>query len=102
MERNELGHFKKAPIKVGEHVVCTTGGFNPGFTQYKAYKVIATNRSCFKNKTLFDKLNGRRTITRDNEVIIIDNDGLSRIITLDEQVKSQLQHLWSRVPKGVK
>lgn len=82
MKRNPNGKFAKALVRVGDLAVCSNSGFNPGFTKDKPYKVIATFRSHYENRSHYDRYNGQMSIKRENEFAVIDNDGLFRILSL--------------------
>lgn len=82
MKRNPNGKFAKALVKVGDLAVCSHNGFNPGFTKDKPYKVIATHRSGFENKTHYCRYNGHMEVTRENEFAVVDDNGDFRILSL--------------------
>lgn len=74
LKRKTNGQFDKAPIRVGDLVIWSGGGFRPGITKDKGYRVMATAMSAKKNKTLCNRYQTIELV-KPGQFFIEDDDG---------------------------
>ena len=89
----KTGRLKKQPAKIGDMVVMFqqhggdgTGGIDLGFTEYKPYKIVATQMSKEKNRICFKHVYPLRPRPEKFGVFIIDDLGDKRYVNLGTDV----------------
>lgn len=99
MERNHLGQFLPAPVKVGDMALNTLRGFNPGFTYNKAYKVIATFRCKDRSFVYGNRKPVDSELKNQWEFLVLDDDGVVRRGDLRAVVGNSITPIHQRFSK---
>lgn len=79
-----MAKFTKQPAKIGDKIIMFGGRPNPGFTEYKPYKIVATQNSKPKNRVCFWHVYPLSSCEPNPlfGVFVIDDDGDKRFIRL--------------------
>ena len=85
----KTGRLKKQPAKIGDMVIMfqqNGGDVDLGFTEYKPYKIVATQMSKEKNRICFKHVYPLRLRPEKFGVFIIDDLGDKRYVNLGTDV----------------